>query len=85
MSLGSAALCIATVVLLFLARIRFPAHYSLVDTLRKRYGKNLVKDARALEKLDFKYRIALLDLDFLISFRNNNVIPTFFHLKVSNN
>ena len=84
MSLGSAAFRIATVVLLFLARIRFPAHNLLVDTLRKRYGKNLVKDARALEKLDFKYRIALLDLDFLISCRNNNIIPEFLHFKVSN-
>ena len=61
MSLGSAALRSVTVALLFLARISFPAHNSLVGTLRKRYGQDLVKEVRALEKLDFKYRKALLE------------------------
>ena len=56
MSLGSTTLRIAMVVLLFLARIRFPAHNSLVGTLHKRYGQDLVKEVRDLEKLDFKYR-----------------------------
>ena len=82
MSLGPAALRITTVALLLLARIRFPAHNSLVGKLRKRYGQDFVNEVRALETLDFKYRKALLDLDFLISCRNNNVIPKFLHFKV---
>lgn len=54
MLLESAALQITTIALLFLAGIRFPAHNSLVGTLQKRYGQDLVKEVRALEKLDFK-------------------------------
>ena len=65
---------------LFLARIRFTAHNSLAGTLRKRYGQDLVKEIRVLEKLDFQCRKPLLDL----SCRNNNVIPKFLHFKVSN-
>ena len=84
MSLGSAASRITMVTLLFLIRIRFQAYNSLVGTLWKRCGQDLVKEVRALEKLDFKYRKALLDLNFLTSCRNNNVIPKFLHFKVSN-
>ena len=39
---------------MFLARVRFPAYNSLVGTLQKRYGQDLIKEVRALEKLDFK-------------------------------
>ena len=62
MPLVSAALRIATVALLFLARIRFPAHNLLVGTLWKRYGQDMVKEVRPLEKLDFKYRKPLKTL-----------------------
>ena len=37
-----------------LARVRFPAYNSLVGTLQKRCGQDLIKEVRALEKLDFK-------------------------------
>ena len=84
MSLKWAAWRIATVAFLFLARIRFPGHISLAGTLRKRYGRDLVKEVRALENLNFQNRKALLDLDFSILCRNKNVIPKFLHFKVSN-
>ena len=69
---------------LFIARIRFPASYSLIGVLRKRYGSDLVKEVRTLEKLDFKHKKAILDLDFLISCRKNSVFPKFLQFKVSN-
>ena len=69
---------------LFIARIRFPASYSLIGVLRKRYGRDLVKEVRTLEKLDFKHKKAILDLDFLISCRKNSVFPKFLQFKISN-
>ena len=84
MAFGSTALRIATLVFLFIARIRFPASYSLIGVLRKRYGRDLVKEVRTLEKLDFKHKKAILDLDFLISCRKNSVFPKFLQFKVSN-
>ena len=71
------------VVLLFLARNRFQSHNLLVGTLQKNYGQDLVKEARTLDKLNFKYRKALLDFDLLISSRNN-IIPKFLHPSISN-
>ena len=50
----------------------------------KKHGQDLVKEVRVLEKLDFKYRKALLDIEFLIPCRNCNDIPKFLHFKVSN-
>ena len=85
MAIGSAALRIATSVFLFSARIRFPAHNSIVGTLWKRYGQDLVWEVRALEKLHFKYRKALLDISFLIPYRNYNHLPyKFLYFKISN-
>ena len=84
MAFGSTALRIATLVFLFIARIRFPASESLIGVLRKRYGRDLVKEVRTLEKIDFKLRKAILDLDFLISCRKNSVFPKFLQFKVSN-
>ena len=56
MAYGSTALRIATSVFLFIARIRFPVSFSLIDVLRKRYGRDLVKEVRTLENLDFKHK-----------------------------
>ena len=84
MVFGSTAPHIATLVVLFIACIRFPASYSLIGVLRKRYGCDLVKEVRTLEKLDFKHKKAILDLDFPISCRKNSVFPKFLQFKVSN-
>ena len=84
MVLGSTALRIATLVFLFIARIRFPAYFSLICVWRKRYGRDLVKEVWTLEKLDFKHKKAILDLDFLICCRKNSVFPKFLQFKVSN-
>ena len=84
MALGSTALRIATLVFLFIARIRLAGSYSLIGALRKRYGRDLVKEVRTLEKLDFKHKKPMLDLGFLISCRKNSVFPKFLQFKVSN-
>ena len=84
MAFGSITLHIATLVFLFIAHIRFPASFSLIRILRKRYGRDLVKEVRTLENLDFKHKKVILDLDFLISCRKNSVFPKFLQFKVSN-
>ena len=83
MAFGSITLRIATLVFLFIAPIRFPASFSLIVVLRKRYGPDLVVQVRTLEKLDFKHKKVILDLDFLKSCRKNSVFPKFLQFKVS--
>ena len=67
MPLGLSTFRIITYVFLFLARLRFPAQDSIIKMLRRRYGDGLVKKVRKFKKFDFKYRKALLDLEFLQS------------------
>ena len=84
MAFGSTALRITTLVFLFIAPIRFAASDSLADVLIKRYGRDLVQEVRALEKLDLKHKKTILDLDFLTSCRKNSVFPKFLQFKVAN-
>ena len=44
----------------------------------------MVKKVRKFEKFDFKYRKALLDLEFLHSCKKEKLIPKLLHFKVSN-
>ena len=53
-------------------------------SFKKVEGRDLVKEVRTLEKLDFKLKKAILDLDFLISCRKNSVFPKFLQFRVSN-
>ena len=39
---------------------------------------------KKFEKVDFKFKKATLNLDFLCSYRNNNLIPGFLKFKLSN-
>ena len=73
----STALRIATLVFLFIACIRFAASELLISILRKRYDHYLVKEVRTVEKIDFKLKKAILDLDFLISYRKNSTFSKF--------
>ena len=52
--------------------------------MRKRYGDVIVRKVRESEKLDFKYRKVLLDIDLLDTCLKNNIIPKFVQLIVSN-
>ena len=54
-----------SIIFLFLVCLRFPRHLSTIKVLRKRYGDVIVRKVREFEKLDFKYRKVLLDIDFL--------------------
>ena len=52
-SLGTVTLRVIELMFMFLVRTRFPDNHSIVNVLRKRYGKILVKNVRQFEKYDF--------------------------------
>ena len=71
-------------VLLFIIRLRFPTSESLVHVVNRRYGRGTVQLLRKLEKLDYKHRKAKLDLEFLLSCQEKEVIPNFLYFKLAN-
>ena len=58
---------IISIVFLFLVRL------TTIQVIRNRYGNNTVKLVRQFEKLDYKHRKILLDLNFLENCIKNNV------------
>ena len=54
---------VATLVFLFLARIRFPKTGSIPSIIRRRYGDKVLREVLQFEKLDYKLRKKQLDLD----------------------
>ena len=84
MSLSLSTFRIITYVSLFLARLRFPAEDSIIKILQRRSGDDLVKKVRKFQKFDFKYRKALLDLEFLHSSKKEKLIPKLLQFKVAN-
>ena len=75
---------VISTIFLFLVCIRFPSHLSTVQVICNRYGNEVVKLMRKFERLDFKYRKVLLDLDFLDNCIRNNVVPKFVQFRVAN-
>ena len=84
MSLGTVTLRVTALVFMVVARTRFPVKHSIVNVLRKRYGKILVKNVKKFEKYDFKYKKAILNLDFWLTCKEKNIIPKFLRFKVAN-
>ena len=84
MPLGLSTFRIITYVFLFLARLRFPDQDSIIKIFQRRYGDGLVIKVRKFEKFDFKYRKALLDLEFSQSCKKKKLVPKFLQFKVAN-
>ena len=59
-------------------RLRFISDKSIANVIGSRYIDKIVKQIRRFEKLDFKIRKNEIDLDFLQSCQQNNVITKFF-------
>ena len=75
---------VATLVFLFLTRIRFPKTESIASIIRKRYGEKLLKEVRKFEKLDYKLRKVQLGLDFLTKYKDNDILPNFLNFQLAN-
>ena len=82
--LKTGVLRVITLVFLFLVKCSFPTQFSIISILRKKYGENLVKSVRELEKVDFQHKKAQLDLEFLQTCKKNNVILDFLRFKLAN-
>ena len=78
MSLGTASVCVIVLVFIFIGRQRLPTGLSILQLLRNRYGTDLVKNIRKLDKIDCKYRNLQVDLDILQICQHSSVIPKFF-------
>ena len=63
-----------------MARLRFQAQDSIIKVLRKGYCDGLVKKVQKCDKFNFKYRQALLGLEFLSTVmqkrKTHSKIPT---------
>ena len=53
--MGTVSVRVVALGFIFVVRLRFPSGLSIVDVLRNRYGTDLVKYVRQLEKIDYKY------------------------------
>ena len=71
---------VAVLVFLFLARLCF----SIATIIQSKYGDEIIKMVRKLEKLDFKLRKAKLDIEVLCNCDNNGIIPTFLRFQTAN-
>ena len=70
--------------LLLMIGIRFAADKSIEYILQSRYGNTLVKKVRKFEKIDYKLRKCNLDIVFLETCLENNIISKFLNFRVSN-
>ena len=75
----SICICVA-----FVIKCRFPANKSIAEIIRKRYGENVLKNFRRLEKLNYKYRRCDQDDEFLKICLDHKLTPAFLRFKVTN-
>ena len=74
----------ATLVFLFLARIRFPKTESISSIIRRRYADKVLREVRQFEKLNYKLRKVQLDLDFLCICKDSDVIAKLLNFRLIN-
>ena len=75
---------VVVITILFIFRLRFPKGKSIADVIRKTYGDHVVKSMRKLEKLDYKRRKVELDISYLETCRDNDIIPKMCSFKTTN-
>ena len=71
-------------IFLFILRLRFPPSKSIATTIRVRYDDATVKGIRKFERLDFKIRKVILDINFLETCIEKGVILKFLHFRTAN-
>ena len=71
-------------VLLFIICLRFTISQSINDVIRRKYSDKALKNVRKFERLDYQVRKCQLNVDFLNTCHNYNVIPNFLQFPVIN-
>ena len=74
---------IASLIILFIIRLRLAASNWIMQPLRNRYNNRVTKLVRDQEKLDFKTRKSQLHLEFLNQCVENNVITEIYTIPPS--
>ena len=75
---------VIALVFMVIAKWRFPIRLSIPRVIRKRYGSQTLKQLRRLERLDFKYRKCMLDIEFTNKCQLFGVIPKFLQFRTPN-
>ena len=57
---------------------------SISFIVRIRYSGEVLKAIRKFEKVDYKLRMAKLDISFLVKYQNENIIPNFLKFRLAN-
>ena len=73
---------VATLVFLFLIRLRFPKNRSVAEILHSRYGVPTLRCYRDTERIFFKIKKIEKDLSFLNTCKSYGQIPKFIKFKV---
>ena len=71
---------VATIVFLFLMRVRFLQSKSVSQIIRSRYDDTTIRRLRKFEKIKYPLRKAEVYFEFLLRCRDNNIIPGFFKI-----
>ena len=75
-------LYVATLVFLFLIKLRFPKNRPISRIIQDRYGRPVFLNFRKYEKLNLKLEKLKCDLNFLFHCKTFNVLPRFLHFKL---
>ena len=73
---------VATLVLIFLLRLRFPKNRPISRIIQDRYGRPVLLNFRKYEKLNLKLERLNCDLEFLFHCKAFNILPKFLHFKL---
>ena len=68
---------VAIIVCLFLMQVRFLQSKSVSQIIRSRYDDTTIRRLRKFEKLKYHLRKSEVYFEFLLSCRDNNIIPGF--------
>ena len=71
-------------ILKFIIALRFPINESIASITKKRYGEDILRAFRLLEKTIQKYNKTIADRDFLTKCKEADLVPVFLRFKLSN-
>ena len=74
---------VLSLALLFILRMRFPRNVSIAETVRKRYGFQVLQIFRRYEKEFYREQKLVHDLEFLKNCQNYDIAPSFLKLKIN--
>ena len=71
-------------ILKFILALRFPINESIASITKRRYGEDILRAFRLLEKTIQKYNKSIADIDFLTKCKEADLVPVFLRFKLSN-